>query len=381
MKRIWFLDYRPWLLALLTQVPSIRNFYAASSIPNHFLVMFIVFIFVLIGSFLIFNNSKMEEFITRLLCSPIILVVLLLLITGVSFLVYPRIEGLNRGGTGDDAMIQPIIAMVQGKWLYDISLFDSAPISPGLGWLFFNSIFTISGLFWLFNVIYLVAVVLLIILSTKQIWQANLIILYLISSFAFWEQIYSHQDLIAIGCSFVIIFLLLEKQNNNKYLFWIGMLTGIFSTSRIIFLWFPLVLTLIYYRKFPKFILHFSIPSIITAVGIHIIGIIGSKYYQPLHLLFDRGPNKTGIAVIVVGGIFTFLLSWYAFKAGKETFQKRIFWSSVLLIIPLLFIALGELLHSNSIAQWEGARYLLPSLPICLFSIIINEPLFNKHTI
>lgn len=105
MKRIWFLDYRPWLLALLTQVPSIRNFYAASSIPNHFLVMFIVFIFVLIGSFLIFNNSKMEEFITRLLCSPIILVVLLLLITGVSFLVYPRIEGLNRGGTGDDAMI------------------------------------------------------------------------------------------------------------------------------------------------------------------------------------------------------------------------------------------------------------------------------------
>jgi hypothetical protein len=44
--------------------------------------------------------------------------------------------------------------------------------------------------------------------------------------------------------------------------------------------------------------------------------------------------------------------------------------SFVLMAVPLSFISLGELVNVKmSLAQWEGANYLVPVIPLYLFLI------------
>ena len=143
MKNIaWLFDPRPWIVIVLIQVPSLQNYFSVPIIPYPSLALFTISMIILIVIFIIFH-SQFKQLAITILASPITFGAIFFTFWLLGLLIYARMEGINIGGTGDDAMQVPVIAMLQGRWLYDVTLFDGALISPGLGWLMLNSPFTV----------------------------------------------------------------------------------------------------------------------------------------------------------------------------------------------------------------------------------------------
>ncbi len=374
-KTAWIFDYRPWVILFILQVPSVRNYYAASSIHYPLLTFTIVSILILGGAYLLLHNQKIQTYSAPVLRSKITTFVLLFLTIVISFFLYPRLEGIGRGGTGDDAMILPAQALFNGIGMYNVHLFDGAPVSPGPGWIAMNAIFVMTGTYGLFNTIYLGLIGFLVIWK-KQKWisELNLMLLFLMLSFAVIEQIYSRQDLLAVGCGFLICVFLVEFFLDQQNFYWIGILAGLIATSRIIFIAFPILIMLIYYKKNPPVIVKFGLVSILTAIAFHLIGYFTSDFYQPLHLILNRAPDRVGLLFIVAGGLVSLVILFIALRHPGDSTKARLTWISILLFIPLFFISIGELQNGQfNLANWEAARYLLPALPVSLFAIFLPD--------
>ena len=334
----WWLDARPWILLGLLQIPSIRNYLVSSSLPSPLLIWGLVSLGILAGSYLFFHQPKVRTLLAAFALA--------------SYLLYPRFEGLGRGGTGDDALVLPIQTLLRGEGLYSVRLFDGAPVSPGMGWLLANGLFVVSGTFGLMNTAYMgIAALLAAYRHPARIFPINASLACMLVSFAAIEQIYSRQDLLAIGWAFLMC----------------GLLA---ATARIIFLYFPLILVVIYWKKDARAALQFGLTAGITALAWHAAGIHLSNFYQPLHLLLDRGPNRVGIWLILTGGLAMLGGLILALRDPQGTGRRRFRWLALLTGLPLALISLGELLSGGiDFAQWEAARYLLPGLPIALFAL------------
>ena len=362
---------RPWILLGLLQIPSIRNYLVSSSLPSPLLAWGLVSIGILAGAYLFFHQPTVRTLAERIFQSRFTTLVLLAAIALTSYLIYPRIEGLGREGTGDDALVMPIQALLRGEWMYSVRLFDGAPISPGMGWLLVTGLFVASGTFGLMNTAYMgIAALLASYKHPTRIFSINSSMAFMLVSFVAIEQIYSRQDLLAIGWAFLICALLVDDHLNLWNAVWIGLLTGLAATSRIIFLYFPLIIVAIYWKKDVWAALRFGLTAGISALAWHIAGILLSNFYQPLHLLLDRGPNRVGIWLILAGGLTMLGCLILALRDPQDTEQRRFCWLALLTVLPLAFISLGELLSGGiDFAQWEAARYLLPALPLALFAL------------
>jgi hypothetical protein len=374
-KTSWIFDVRPWILVLILQLPSIRNYFVSHSIHNPLLVYAIASILILVVGYVYFQNKRVQALSAPILASPITTILLLAITAAISYVLYPRLEGIGRGGTGDDAMVLPALAMFKGMGMYSVKLFDGAPISPGPGWIGLNAILVLAGIYGLFNTVYLG-------LASSLVWwkrpdwlpSMNAVLLFSLPSFAVIEQLYSRQDLLAIGCGFLVCVLLAEELLNLRNAVWIGILAGLIATSRIIFVAVPILIAVLYYKKNPPAFLRFGIAALLTTIVCHLAAYFTSAFYQPLHLILDRGPNRVGPILILIGGLVSLILLFFALRDPKTSPHRRITWTIVLLFTPLLFIAIGELLNGHfDLAQWEAARYLLPVLPLALFRVFLPQ--------
>jgi len=375
-KSTWWLDARPWILLGLLQIPSTRNYLVSSSIPYPLAAWGLVTVGILAAAYLFLHQPNIRTLANRIFASHLTTIALLTSVTLASLLLYPRIEGLGRGGTGDDALILPIQALLHGGKPYDVRLFDGAPISPGLGWLLLNGLFAATSTSWLMNGGYMgVAAFLASYKRPARAFAVNASLLFMLASFAVIEQIYSQQDLLAIGWAFLICALLVEDHLTHRSAGWIGLLTGLAATSRIIFIYLPLILTIVYWKSDPHVALRFGLAAGITALAWHVAGIVTSNFYQPLHLLFDRGPSRVGIWVILAGGLVTLVSLALALRDPQSSMRRRFTWLALIVGLPMLFISLGELLTvKGDFSQWEAARYWLPALPTALFALFFVPP-------
>jgi len=363
------LDIRPWLIVFIIQVISLRNFFVASSISQPLLVLLLSSA-IFLGVFYVFFNIKNESWLSKVLASKILTIILITVIWLIGQFVYPLKEGLNKGGTGDDAMQQPILAMMRGNPPYNIKLFDGAPISPGLGWLLLNAPFTLMGASSLFNIFYIGVTIILYVKYRNNITLVNMTTISIMLCFSCWEQIYSYHDLLAIGFAIMIIFLITEYlMTSSLSAFFLGILAGVIATSRLIFIFLPALIALLNYRRFRKGSIIYGLIGTITAIGIHIVGYIESDYYQPLHLL-NRGSKMIPFWMIATGVILSGIALLVALNKLRDNFKNHLFFFSGLLFIPLFFISIGELIGDDfNLSHWEASRYLLPALPSFIFSV------------
>lgn len=371
--RLSILDARIWLLIFIIQMTSLRNYYIASSIPYPSLVLVLssVIMFIIFAHFFYSND---QSWIWKNLNAKGLTIILLIIMWGIGQFMYSRMEGLDMGGTGDDAMQQPVIAMMQRKAPYDIVLFDGAPISPGLGWILFNAPFTIFGVSSLLNGFFIGITVFLYIRFRKQTRIANMVLIATMLCFAGWEQIYSYHDLLVIGFAFMLVFLVAEHSlKSNTSAFFLGLLVGVFATSRLIFVFLPSLVGFIYYGRSKTEAIIYGVTGTTMAISLHIVGYLTNEYYQPLHLL-NRGSNNIPLWVVFVGGGVSLLTLLFAQNKLKECFQSHLFWFSTLIFVPLFFISVGELMGGGcNIKNWEAARYLLPALPCILWVIFESD--------
>ncbi len=365
----FLVDIRPWLLVFLIQVPSFRNFFVASSISHPLPVLLLSSATLLCIFYVLFNKIN-QSWLSKVLNSKILSVILIIVIWLIGQFIYPLKEGLNKGGTGDDAMQQPILAMMRGNAPYNIKLFDGAPISPGLGWLLLNAPFTLFGASSLFNVFYIGLTMFLYVKYRKNITLVNMATISIMLCFSCWEQIYSYHDILAIGFSFMTIFLITEyAMTSNLSAFFLGILAGVIATSRLIFFFLPALIALLNYRRFRKGSIIYGLTGTLTAIGIHIVGYITSEYYQPLHLL-NRGSRNIPFWIIATGVFLSGIALLIARNTLRDNFKNHLFLFSGLLFTPLFFISIGELVGGNfNLPHWEASHYLLPALPCLIYSV------------
>ena len=217
-----------------------------------------------------------------------------------------------------------------------------------------------------------------------KVRETNLALVLMSTSLIFWELLVTGHDLIAIGFCFVLFsslaFKLSVRESDDKILLLsLAIAVGIFATSRVVFILFPVLLAILFWKFSKKKALMFLLPSIFVAVSLHGYYFVTSDYYQPLHL-FQRGENRVGRYLAVFGltaSMVALIVIYYQLKQSIESWLYSVF---VCLSIPLTTISIGEFISSNfNFAEWEGANYLVPVIPILLF--YLAGAIYSTHQV
>ena len=236
-----------------------------------------------------------------------------------------------------------------------------------------NSPFVFLNAYWLMSVFHITLTVVVIRYLFGMLEETNIVMLLVMSSLTFWELLVTGHDLIAIGFLFVLflslVFLLSEKDDGRgiTLIVLLGIAVGVFSTCRIVFACFPVLLSIFLWKFSRKNAVAFFFPSTFVCGALHGYFYSVNDCYQPFHL-FGRGSNHVG-AYLSIGGLLLTLVAlcivYYKLENTYESWMQSFF---ICLSIPLAAIAIGELVTVNfQLGIWEGANYLMPATPILLF--------------
>ncbi len=311
--------------------------------------------------------------------------VLIFIYSAISFIIYPIADArknIGKGSTADDAIIESALTLLRSDHLYSPTLYDGAPISPGPGWILQNASFVLFDIYWLLSTFYITIAVIVFRSFFGRFRETNMALIFLSTSLIFWELLVTGHDILAIGFSFVIFVSLVYKlsiNNADNYVFLLALAigVGVFSTSRVIFICFPILLFFFLWKFKKKKALIFLTISLFVSIVLHSYFYMASDNYQPLHL-FSRGDNQVGIYLSVMGLTVTLVAFVKVYQGLKDTLESWLFSVFVCLSIPLAFISAGELYSSSfNFSIWEGANYLVPAAPILLFLVACRA--FDKR--
>lgn len=346
-----------------------------------------IFTFALFCYSLLLNDNPLKARIERFLGSYVFTGIIIGLFVILNHFIYPIADGLKvhgGGSTADDALLEPMRALLAGRQMYDIYVYSGVKASPGPGWILINAPFTATGLYVCLVPFYVALTTVLFTKLYGSLRAANLILVFLCSSLIFWELLVTGHDSIAMSCSIAMIFMATERWCRDRFglpAFLIAVLTGIFGTARIIFPFIaPLLAMLIWKRNKSTAVLFVIISTLVTG-GLHVYFYLQSEYYHPL-ILFDRAESNMGFEIALPGAVCTALVGIVAFWKVGTTRMNILFWFIVCLLTPLLFISFGELrAFKGNLALWEGSNFLMPAavsavVYVCLSTIADEKKLF-----
>ncbi len=364
------------LLALLF-VPSTRAIFKFLPVPAAVcaaMAVFLAFLYTLTLSRRSVSFFGSERFPNRRFIAFVIL-----LFSAAAYFVYPIADARRESGMGstaDDAMIGSVRALVERGKPYAVSLAGSVPSSPGPGWIILNAPLVLSRCYFLLTPLY----ALFSILAHGRTCGGgaavpSVMLALLSSSLLFWEMMVTGHDLIALGFGFATAVMLwrhaIDKARKGPFALWllsVALLTGFLSTARIVFIFLPFLLGLLFVRRSPGRTMAMVAVSFASAAALHAIFYFGGDgYYQPLHLI-GRGTRTVGILLIAPGAAATLALAAVAaFRVG-DTLESQLGWFSLALAVPLSLIATGEFVSFGcDVRYWEGANYLMPVIPAFLW--------------
>ncbi len=370
------------LLIFLMFIASLRAVF--KYLPYPFLISILLAIFISGFVFLLFKVEKVKGFINEFAGSKfgkifIGGVVLILII--VSYVIYPIADArklIGAGSSADDAIIESVNQLFISGNFYDANLPKDTAISPGPGWIFLNIPFVLAKSYFLLTPFYILLAVFFTQFILKDLRFAIVFLLTLCGTILFWDLTVTGHDLIAISMCFVIIvsgvFKFTSENNKdiNLSLIIFSIFTGLISTSRIVFIFLPVLILLLTAKfNFKRSFLIFVI-SIFTALLFHLYFYLQSEFYQPLHLI-SRGDRNVGIFIILLGMIITAVTGIFAIKKIELNLESFFKWFFAALFVPLFFISFGEFLSfDKNFAKWEGANYLIPAFPLLIMFLFIK---------
>jgi len=303
--------------------------------------------------------------------NPVIFFIMLGVSIAARLLLYPLVDGIGFGATGDDAFFLPINRLLNIERPYEIKLYDGAPISPGMGWLLINFPFGVSDLFPYLVPIYLGFTAYALNKYFKSWLLVNLVIAIFMSTTIFWTLLGSGHDLVAVALTIIISFITVELHiTSSRKWYLVAIMVGCFSTSRIVFIALPFLFMVLLFRYHRLYAIKFFCLSLSFTILFHLVGYIISDWYQPFHLIY-RGFNNIGTGVILIGSVFLIFAVIFMYSyVGKTIYSRLIFYA---LIIGILFsiIAIGELRSVGyDFSRWEGLSYLYVASPIVVLAVI-----------
>jgi len=363
-------------------VPSIRPL--TKYLPEQLLLIGVsLYLFgALVGIYLVTQRWYM---ISRFLNRMSIFVMLIVTLTLVNLIMYPRADALKtelRGSDQDDNLIIVGEGILRGESAYHLKTYLGNPISPGPGWALISLPFVAFHIYALFTPASLLLGGLIIKQYSGEYAKANLFLLFWMSSLIFWEISVVGSDMVALGIFFVVAILLshriILKTSLEFYL--VAILTGLLITSRINFFYLGILLGVFIGKQNIRQGILFGVISTATGFLLHgLFMLMTDGFYSPLHLILLPKPfiNST---VLIIGVILCAITGVLTLIYLKPTILSWLFWGWICILMPALIMSLAELFFLKfDFAIWEGANYLFVASPIYLVGYILSAPQIHQN--
>ena len=166
-------------------------------------------------------------------------------------------------------------------------------VSPGPGWLLANSPFTLGRVYALMDPVWIAVTAVVLRRTYGRGVEVNLGLAFLCCSPAFFRLLGEGHDIIAIGCSMVLLVVVADRcvtSGTSAVLF--GLAVGVVATSRIIYLPLPVLLAIFLGRRDPRRAAVVALVGLGTALGLFAVFSIGVHPYPPLHLFARAGQRS-----------------------------------------------------------------------------------------
>lgn len=365
-----------WALFLNLQVPALRVLY------RHTPDALVPLIPVMLAALLACTALLLEPRVARWADRRFFLWWGLVLITAATAVGYPLADGLKAVGQGsdqDDAIIVAATHLAAGDFPYSATTYLDRSLSPGPGWILLWLPLVLLGIPWLITPVTL-GLVALTLERTRGRASASRFLLLLASSVAFWRQLATGSDLLAIGCLVLITAEVASCRTSPWIALLLALLAGAVGTSRIVFFYYPLLIGLALWPISRQRACILAGVGTLTCLGLHLVFYLWRpESYQPLHLLSKAEQFLSPgywVALGLACGIAAIILLWITRRnrrQQKPTPGLLVIWIGM--IIPLVIVALGDLQYASfELAWWRGCSWLLPGLPLILGTALATAP-------
>lgn len=317
---------------------------------------------------LLLGRNRVAAWVERMLGSRLVTFLLLGAIIVATWWIYPIADALKlqgRGSTADDALIVPLQTWLAGRPLYSGSLMGGVEASPGPGWIFLNAPFTLTHAYFLLTAFYVTLLWNAIYLTRRSVGQANLMLLLLCSSLAFWELTVIGHDIVATSCAIGALLLWTERAFDRRSLLrtiLVALGWGTLATARILYPFLLPLLGLLLWKRDTRLAAWLVVVGLVVTALWHLPFVLTNQPYDPFHL-WDRARGGMGMPLLALGALVTLALGIVASLRVTPARRSVYVWFIACFLAPLVFISAGELIAvQGQLGHWEGANYLLPVL-------------------
>jgi hypothetical protein len=351
-------------VAVFVQVPTSAELYKYT--PNHrpALLSILTIAVTFVGAVALFTSLERFAEWRRFAGSRTVTVLLLGAITAVSpFAYHLWARHLPKGTSASAvtlAMTLPVHALLGGHHMYDIALPASVPASPGPGWIVLNAPFTLIHAPWLLIPFWLAAAAVVTRIAYGHGTEVNVALVLLLVSPHFARMVAENQDLLVVPCALILTMVITGRWVRSMPAgVVVAFLAGVVATSRLIYLGFPVVLSLMVWRRSHREAITIGAVGVGTAAVLHLVAAIGIHPYPPAHL-FGRAGVKEPALTIAVGAVVTAMaVIGMLVRYARRDDGSWLLWLAGAWAVAHAFIGLGELAGTQwAFRYWEGANYV-----------------------
>lgn len=326
-------------------------------------------------SFILIFKSK---FIYNEILFKIIIIFIALLILFTLFYLYPIADALklNLGGSDqDDCTIGIIENLTKGINPYHYISYNGNTCAQGPGTILIFLPFVVFKKY-IFGHIFYLLLLLLVLKKFNNTYDFKRFTFLFFSSVILWEMFAVGSDLYVSSIFLCTAIILLNEaiiKNNLSLLVISAIMIGIFSITRINFMFIPFAISILLLTNWKNEAILFGITSISTTLIPIILLFLLNNHFISINSLHDysfifiHASNLEGTRIFhnLFGLISTLIIFIFFFLClVKQQKVDLLILSIFCIIFPhLLSVSINDLIYFNyDFTIWEGANFLVPIL-------------------
>lgn len=342
-------------------------------------IIYLLFFSIIVNSNLIYNKNLFK----------VIVSINVVLIFFTIFYLYPIADGLKffmQGSDQDDCTIGIIKNLFNGVNPYHFISYNGNTCAQGPGTILLFFPFVILNKYIFTHFFYLI-IIFLVLYNYRNSFNFNKFFIFFFSSIILWEMfsvgsdLYVSSILLCIAC--ILLFEAL-KQKKIKLIIVSAIIIGIFSTTRINFIFIPFAISVLLFAQWKKEAVIFFIISSLFCLGPMIFLFIMNDQLVSINsandysFVFIHSSNIGSEKIInnIIGLIFTILVFiYFFFKLRKSSNINLLLLSIFYIIFPhLLSVSINDLFYQDfHFDNWEGANFIVPIITFAILLLSVKK--------
>jgi len=367
--------YLCYSLLIISALRAINRYlYFESTITT---IIIAIIIYLLFLSIVTNSNLSENKKIIRFIIPTVTILVLFII-----FYLYPIADGLKvsmRGSDQDDCTIGIINNLLNGINPYHFISYNGNTCAQGPGVIIIFFPFVILSKYIFAHLFYLI-LIFLILYKYRNNFNFNKFFVIFFSSIILWEMLSVGSDLYVSSILLCISCILLNegiKEKNLRLIIVSAIIIGIFSTTRINFIYIPFAISILLFVNWKKeAVIYFIVSSVFCLGPLIFLFIINNQLISinsenDYSFIFIHASNISNEKIInnLIGLIFSIIAFVYFFLKLRTRQNVNLLLLSIFYIIfpHLLSVSINDLMYKNfDLTNWEGANFIVPVLSFAI---------------